>query len=209
MHSLIERSVKHTEIFGSSDYADTAKNCCVRNPYKVQVMDHNRFIDWGPVNEATCSKNAFEGISNVHRIAYEKERDKVTVTFRKEIDPNIPGMEISYNKRGRVSNVLSLPTAYSKPVGVDSNKKADLLALCKYLPYDRRGFYETLPVCETRTSSESRDGTITTSQSVGLAAHKKPNAKSVSDQHAISEPTPSASRLQTVQSIRKCSTKLI
>lgn len=118
----------------------------LKMPYKVISLNRENIYDWSAVN-TVMRGNAFAGIITKHSIIYSRDdaRD-VAVSFSNEIGG--VSEAVVYKKRGRNVNFsnMELTHAYTAPLGVDKNKKEDLLKLCAFLPNDCKPFYESLAV---------------------------------------------------------------
>lgn len=114
--------------------------------YRIVNLDRSIIFDWGVVS-ASFRANAFNGIITKHLIEYTRAENRiVNVAFADEIDGVL--QPISYKKRGRMVDIstIDIPIAYSEAIGVDKNKKEDLLKLCKFMPPDCKYFYEQLKI---------------------------------------------------------------
>jgi hypothetical protein len=146
IHSSIENKVRKRDIHLPSQYEEAARTARPKMPYKVISLNRENIYDWSAVN-TVMRGNAFAGIITKHSIIYSRDdaRD-VAVSFSNEIGG--VSEAVVYKKRGRNVNFsnMELTHAYTAPLGVDKNKKEDLLKLCAFLPNDCKPFYESLAV---------------------------------------------------------------
>ena len=150
MHSAIERTFQNLEIGTPSDYHQCIQRARRLNPYEVIEITHHDIIDYKEYSNEYFSASAFSGIMKMHHIRYVKDGDCDPVV---EMATNIDGemIGVRYRKRGgRID--LSRPPQQSctNPVGIDNNKKADLLSLIPNIRSKTIAeiFYQSLSVKE-------------------------------------------------------------
>ena len=146
IHSAIENKFRKRDVHLPSQYEQLIKEARPKNPYRIVNLDRSIIFDWGVVS-ASFRANAFNGIITKHLIEYTRAENRiVNVAFADEIDGVL--QPISYKKRGRMVDIstIDIPIAYSEAIGVDKNKKEDLLKLCKFMPPDCKYFYEQLKI---------------------------------------------------------------
>lgn len=131
MHSAIERCFERREIYLPSDYIQCMKLARKANPYKVTEICHGDISDFGALNTAVMSQNAFNGIIKYHHIVYEKSDGDPTVSMAEEIGGE--RRQISYRKRGGRTSLTNRRMCYNAAPGIDSDKKKDLLSLVELM----------------------------------------------------------------------------
>ena len=127
IHSAIERETRHRELNSPSDIG-----VYIRSAKKTGEKD---------TKQAACrfSATAFAGISKIHHIVYKREQGGVKVWW-KEMMGNFqdnPGDfdEVQYTKKTRRADDMKNMTfsgVFTEPLGVDKEKKRDLVKLSEY-----------------------------------------------------------------------------
>lgn len=146
MHSAIEHSFKDREIDLPCGYLNHMKVARGKKAqqYNVSELMHEDFWDFKALNEKALKPDAFAGIINAHYLKYKKEDGEPTVAMSTDIEGEETA--ISYRRRGRQYSLNIVTRAYSGPLPVSKEKKADLLALIPHLASRQMGqlFYNSL-----------------------------------------------------------------
>jgi hypothetical protein len=146
MHSSLENKYRKRDVHLPSQYEQLAREARPKMPYKVVSLSRDIIFDWNAAN-GSIRANAFSGILTKHHITYRRNEDlEISVQFSDEIGGEHEA--VVYKKRGRNIDYRNfmISHAYDAPLGVDKNKKDDLLKLCNFLPNDCKPFYESIMI---------------------------------------------------------------
>jgi len=144
VHSVIEKKLKHRNIYVPQNYIDAITTACSVHPYQVQYLEYSFFRKYSDLSYYSTirpgTKVGDPVVTDIRAIHYSP-RGEITIKlmFEEEF------MELPRRARGAGVVGEEPPQLHSGPLPIKRSKFQHLMELKAVIPSDFHAFFDSLP----------------------------------------------------------------